>query len=254
MTTVAVENGDGVRVIGGRRIERQSCVDKFTGDRFWRFQDIERPAPIERESYNELTGDRLLVLEHATPILRWSSESPGEQWQEQWTRLASVSRDPHHPALAKFDPREPSPLHDQLERAKAAGFGELAELAQANLKIEDRVPFLRGHFPVGECWCRQPGTFDAATIRHFLGKHVKQDLVEPSEDDAWCPPRAGVDVENAVAIESGHGLIRSRFEIPIPEIRGGIFPVATGRMTSIYLNVWTLLVSNNPGKTQTLIF
>jgi hypothetical protein len=54
-----------------------------------------------------------------------------------------------------------------------------------------------------------------------------------------------------MAIETGRGLVRSRFGIEIPEMKGPIYPIPRGRMTTIYVHIWTLL--GGADKTLTLL-
>jgi hypothetical protein len=142
-------------------------------------------------------------------------------------------------------------LHDQLESARKGGYAELADAFELVAKVKERPGVIRGRFPLGVCWCVRGWSYDATTARKFLAEHVTQEAAELDDDARWCPPLGGVDAENAMAIETGRGLVRSRFGIEIPEIRGGIYPTLTGRMETIYVHIWTLL--GGPDKTMTLL-
>jgi hypothetical protein len=248
MSTATLE--EHVRTIQGRRIERQSHVDKFTGERYWRFVEINGLPPIERRSYNEAIGQDITIIEHREQRVLWDSgPGPGEVFQATLARL-DTSRNPIHPSILEFDPREPSPIHDEMERAIAAGFEAWAAQLAAQNKVKAR-PEIIGRFPLGKCWCTRGVSYDAATARKFLRQHVTQESTELDDDARWCPVLAGIHAENAVAIETGRGLVRSRFGIEIPEMRGGIYPTPTGKMTTIYVHIWTLLGGHD--RTMTLL-
>jgi hypothetical protein len=249
MSTATLE--EHVRTIQGRRIERQSQVDKFTGERYWQFIEINRLPPIEKRSYNEAIGQDMTIIEHREQRVLWDSgPGPGEVFQATLARL-DTSHNPFHPSILEFDPRPASPLHDQLERARSSGFADLAEAFEIAAKVHERPGVIRGRFPLGRCWCTRGVSYDASTARKFLAEHVTQEAPELDDDARWCPVLAGIHAENAVAIETGRGLVRSRFGIEIPEMRGPIYPTPTGRTTTIYVHIWTLL--GGPDKTMTLL-
>jgi hypothetical protein len=210
-----------------------------------------------RESYvhNEKTGDKILMIDHGEEriVEEWGLP-PGETMCELRRRL-DTGGDKFHPAILEFDPRDPSRLHDTLERAKRdPDYSELAELAEANLKVKERPGRYRGRFPLGACWCVRglPGQPDGATLRRFVREHVTQEPVELDETSRWCPPLACPNAENQMAIETNHGLVRSKFSFDVEETQGAIFPIPTGRTVTHHIHVWTLLASD-PGKITTFI-
>jgi hypothetical protein len=249
MTTAAL-NGDGVRTIQGRKIERHSCVDSFTRERYFRFMEVDRPPPIEKHNHNAVTGDKIVVLEYRPHVIRWDSGGgPGEQMRELLGKL-DTSRNPNFPTLLEFDPREPSPIHDEMERAVAGGFPAWGAQLAAQNKIGPRAKI--GGFGLGTCWLVRGVPCDPPTIRRFVAEHANQKPAELDDDSRWCPLLGCPGAENGVAIESGSGLVRSRFEHQVPEVTGGVFPRETGRMVTKNIHVWTLLASD-PGKIMTLI-
>jgi hypothetical protein len=241
-----------VRTIQGRKIERHSHVDSFTRERYWRFMEVDRPPPIERASHNETTGDPITIIEYRPQVIRWDSGGgPGEMMRSLLARL-DHSRNPDHPSILEFDPNPPSPLHDQLARARNAGFAELAEAFEIAAKVKERPGVIRGRFPRGACWVTRGLAGGAAMHREFLARHVTQELVALDSDSEWCPPLGCPGAENAAAVACGHGLVKSRFSVEVEETQGAVFPMPTGRMITKYVHVWTLLATD-PCKIMTLI-
>jgi hypothetical protein len=250
MTTATLN--DTVRVIQGRRIERHSHMDMVTRERYWRFLEINRPPPIEKRSYNESLSQEITILEHREQRLLWDSGGgPGEVMRELLARL-DHSRNPDHPSILEFDPNPPSPLHDQLARARNAGFAELAEAFEIAAKVKERPGVIRGRFPRGACWVTRGLAGGAAMHREFLRQHVTQESVELDDDSRWCPPLGCPGAENEMAIQTSHGLVRSRFSVEVEETQGAVFPMPTGRMITKYVHVWTLLATD-PCKIMTLL-
>jgi hypothetical protein len=240
---------DVVRVINGMTITRYSR----NGVTIWR--SVERRPPVEIKAYDKRAGETVTTVYQDERIL----------WQGSLDLNADRGRFAHI-RLIEFDARPPSPLHDQLERAKAAGFSELAEAFELAAKVKARDS-IRGRFPLGKV-SRSLGTARAQIgdeeLRGFLRRHINGDFgvhgkladVALSDDQRWVPPLYSQAVQNAVAIESGSGVIKSRFMLqgdPLPTQQWGVHVVDLGnRRRSEDVDVTTFLDVDR-GTTETIV-
>lgn len=216
--TASPRHESGVRMIGSRRIEKHIRGSLIT------WQEIIRPEPIERPSYNPTTGLTHTLLDHQAAKVVWRD-----------------ARDPHDAIQGltrqhadEFDPREPDDLNSLIEEAKATRFAPLADLlvaiaAKSNCKIKPR-PIIGG-IPLGRCLVtRGVGKLPVGPeeLREYIARHANGDWgangrlddVDLDDDKRWAPVLFGVSVENAVSVEAGQGLVQSVYPRVFVKQRG----------------------------------
>jgi hypothetical protein len=226
------------RVIDGRLIERRERIDSVTHRRYAWFREVRVTPPSERQSFNPKTGETRVVADAGFTTVIWDSGcGPGELYEQM---LIELSGGGYGNGPLPFDHREPSPIHDEYERAIAHGFEAWGATLLQMAKVKTR-PEVKGRFDVGEVRV-QPGTrADAATIRRFLREHINIQPIELTEDEEWGPPLRGVHVENECAIRNASGLVRTFYPVEVP--------ATSGRPKQVNIRVWTLL-----DKPATIVF
>lgn len=140
--------------------------------------------------------------------------------------------------LTPFDPHEPDPLRGEIERLEREGFVAVAAGARVANAYRDPEPI--GPLDLGDVSidaraltyvdCRgitasnchlvpQVVPFSSDDVRGFLKRHANGDHgdfgkagdVDLDDDMRWAPGVFGWPVRNAIAIEAGRGIVRSRF-------------------------------------------
>jgi hypothetical protein len=206
-------------MIGNRRIEKETRG----GIIMWRECELV-PATVE-ERFDRSTGEKRTIQHPATTKeLRRCIDAP---------HAVIEALQQEHNAWRVFDPREPNELWDWLEQKIAAGDRVGVEIYIASNKVKPRVP-LTG-LPLGSCF-KSRGTLVPSlaawltddALRTLLKRHANGDWgmhghladVELDDDRRWCPPLFGVATVNAVAVESGRGLVRSIYPETFEKTRG----------------------------------
>jgi hypothetical protein len=194
-----------MRVIRGRRIIRLQSREGL----IWR--EISDPKPL-KTTITGAQGETSAVTEYSSPQILW--EAGGDTSQE-------ISRLMEQVRFSEFDPREPSPLHDELDAAVKAGFGALVAEFELRNKVKPRQ-VLTG-LPLGQCYVsRGIGLLPCpiASLRQHLHNHAHgewgsigraSEVGELGDDQAWCPSLFGPAIQNAAAVKAGRGLVRSVF-------------------------------------------
>lgn len=198
----------GAREINGRIIECESRGGAIV------YRTVDRPPPFETQRLDQKTGSIVRGVVRPQQRVLWAAELDPQGTMHTLERSL---------CLGEFDPREPSPILDELERARAAGFEVLAAECMARLKPEPRKE-LPG-FGLGRCYASRGARKVTNAFRDYLGRHAAGDHgtlgtsvgIEPTEDQLWCPVAFGVDVQNAVAIRSGEGIVRSIYQVDCGE-------------------------------------
>lgn len=141
--------------------------------------------------------------------------------------------------LVAFDPREPDALHDQLEAAHQAGFGDLAEAFTLAAKVKPRVPIPGMQLgTVRVSRGIQKARIGGDALRAFFKAHAggdhgghghRPEAGELTEDQKFVPTMFDVATQNAVAIEADFGVVRSFFrsegDPPGPALESACRPV-----------------------------
>jgi hypothetical protein len=218
-----------VRVIAGRRIEKHT----LPGAIVWR--EVHRREPIEVQHFDQETGTTTTGLQYFDPRI---------VWEDAINPTAARARFAHV-RLRDFDPREPSPLHEQLERARQAGFVELVEAFSLAAKVKARLP-LAG-FDLGDVKLSyNVGNRRIARdqeVRGYLRQHANQELPEPTDDQLWCPMLFDEPIQNVAALASVFGAVKSRFmsEGDPPAPYSGAVCAVDNRRKSEQIEIWTII-------------
>jgi hypothetical protein len=239
---------DVVRKVSGLVVEKHKLRD---GSILWR--SVERPPPIEQASYDEKTGQTVVNTVYQDERVVWQgSVSPAEAR----ARFQNVRLQP-------FSQWAPDAEHDEFERLCEVSEFFAAKFA-AQFKIQARAPI--GPLPLGEIRV-SVATFVRAKcsqdeVREYLRRHAKsdsgafgrgEDHADLSEDQLWCPAMFSQAVQNAVAIRTGFGLVRSHYitpEDPQPALQFTA-PVRDDRRRAEEIEVWTILEGS---QAETMIF
>lgn len=196
--------------IQGREICRRLAKDRSSGETYWRYLEVRPAYTIEDEHFDPRIGAMSRRMVHVGEKLLW------EHCANHAGKLATLDE---QVATVEFDARIPSPLHDEMDRALAAGFEAWGAMFAASHKLRPR-PQLEGRlFDVGNCRSSRKLPFDVITLRAMVHRHQRGDHgvhgdvgdVELTEAMRFCPAIFGVLACNAVAIEAGEGLIVSRY-------------------------------------------
>lgn len=170
------------REINGRPMLRT----EGPGWRHWRQATAQPPRQAQR--YDTRTQQTITEVEHFTPVVHF------EHTEHPAAAIEAKLANPEH-VWQTFDPREPSPLHAQLEAAQKAGFGDIVTAFKLAAKIKDRPPL--GGFDLGIVRLaisapirHRCGHVD---VRSLLAKHAhseptwRAETGEISEDVHFCP-------------------------------------------------------------------
>jgi hypothetical protein len=203
----------GTRRINGRIIRR-------TRGHITRWDELV-PQPPKHVQVRGREGD-----------LEWRRVTPPDRinWQAEDNPAAEVEVMHREYHFRPFDVREPSPLHDEMDRAIAAGFTAWAAELAAKSKLRPRPEF-PGEKMLGQCHVGRgylkiyPGDEKTRDYlrRHAAGdwgEHGRLEDVTLDDDCRWCPPAFSIGTQNAVAVERGAGIVRSSFPIVIEKTRG----------------------------------
>jgi hypothetical protein len=239
MSTATLD--DSTRVIGGRSITRKLCIDAESRGRYWYWADITQRPPLERPIHDEFGHERLSI-EYFEPVVHWQSENPFAVF-----RAIASNGD-----WNDYDTRPPDPLADELDRlVPPERYPMLAAHFRRLFKVQERAS-IKGAFDLGVVRVRSSVKLAAGTVRPLLAKHASVETIALTEEQAWCPPLAGWEAENAAAIEAGAGLVRTRHTVEVEEVLSPhLYATPTGRMIEKTVNVITLL---GPSGSQTLVY
>jgi hypothetical protein len=196
-----------VRCIRGLVIERHWA----NGSILW--QAVERKPPTETQSYDERTGEKIVMIMHHDPRVTWSDSLDLEAVRARYA----------HIRFRELNPYEPDPEHDEYEQLLNISTFFAAKFA-AQFKIKSREPI--GTLPLGtvkiSLSCGHVRC-DDTRARELLRSHANGhwgehgdigDHQELTEDQRWCPPLFGQGTTNAIAVADGAGIVRSVYEIP----------------------------------------
>jgi hypothetical protein len=207
---------ESTRRTGGRLIVRLARKCQITGrDAFvWR-ENVPPPRDLGDEGYDphEPMGHRGWS-HHATP-----SETFHRAMASTHTSLL-IPTDAKRDAIVA----EARRIRDELR------LPELASLLEERLQARKGEPAAAsGLFAPGDVHAAVKGIrlfrIGLEEIRGYLSRHTFGDSglhggqwadLEPDEDSLYCPPLASVPLQNQVALDSGHGCVRSRFSLYDP--------------------------------------
>ena len=148
------------------------------------------------------------ILVHGKVGERWTT-SPMERLRPV---LESV------PLIAQDDRSE---LEREIDTLKEQGLNRMARLLEADLPAKVVDPAIL--FDAGEVRC-QPFSFPiAGTPREYVGRHVRGDWglngqhrADLNGDERWAPVLLPINVQNAVVVATGSGLVIFRFNVHDP--------------------------------------
>jgi hypothetical protein len=125
--------------------------------------------------------------------------------------------------------QDADPLEPEIERMRAAGFVAAADMLRAAHPVKNRVIDETAEFDFGVPRIAMnlnsiPGAraqVDALLARHAHGDHGAfgdSTTVKLTEDQKFAPMLFGQLVVNAAAIDSGYGVVQSRYSMFTPEV------------------------------------
>jgi len=227
----------------GKRIERRRMRCQLSGDDYFTYHEIPSARMNDKDPFPTLFASsrspatkyrqvEIVAIQHGQLDLRpvdpyrdeiAALQSEGKAGQAAVIRLQFPAPPPNVDALSLFDPGEIIGVSTTLSRLLAMGNDELTELV---------VRHRRGDHGI-----------------HGTGKVVLTD------EQLWAPPLFSVFAQNHASIQSGSGLVRSRFSVFRPHIdepkheHGSPMNAPIRRQRDEWVEVMTLLSPSRPVKT-----
>jgi hypothetical protein len=170
---------------------------------------------------------------------------PGRTVEQEVWRIdprATIEHIRNYGVWDEIDPRPPSPIHDEAERAIKAGFEAWGAQLMAMAKVKER-PKLEGAFAVGRVYVSRAVTRLNVDYRGYLTRHAGGDhgdwgrLADARLDEEARFLPTGQLQANLWAIEyRGRGLVVSAYTTKLEEGRMDVIKVVTliGDSTYIY--------------------
>lgn len=196
---------------GPREIFRRTVLCPISGDEVDVFREVGSPFGGRPKGY--AAGD----TSKGAPPMDWP-QTPTQKFEDRIEPMARANKlhgwPPTQAATATVDA--------EIEKLIAGGFDHLAAIVRERHPVAARVVDASAAFDVGEIQAatnlhKIPGAWQRLAeliALHSSGDHGVIGVstgVKPTEDQAFFPEPFGDLVSNAVAIQTGSGLVTSRY-------------------------------------------
>lgn len=196
---------------GPREIFRRTVLCPISGDEVNVFREVDRPFGDRPKGY--AAGD----VSKGAPPMDWP-QTPTQRFEDRIEPMALANK------LHGWPPKQAqtATVDSEIERLTASGFDHLAAIVRERHPVAARIVDATAAFDVGEIQAAVnlhavPGAWQR--LAELIGRHSHGDHgqigvstgVKPTEDQAFFPEPFGDLVSNAVAIQTGSGLVTSRY-------------------------------------------